>query len=260
MKPKLLDLQRAISAGLAGTEGDAAALELIAGDDAAERLSIYRNTAVSALTTALGLVYPAVRKLVGDEFFETAARIFIDANPSRSAWLDEYGRGFDAFLAHFAPASSLPYLADVAALEWAVSRALHAPEANALSLARLAALPTAAGASLSLRAHPALSLVRANAPADVIWKAVLDGDAAALAAIDPASGPVHLLVERREASVCVQRLGEAAWSFTAALCAGAPLAAALQDNPDCAADSLLAEHLAAGRFSDFEWCEGRVYE
>ena len=254
--PSLLELQRAVSAGLADSEQLPAAFgAVVDGIDAAERLSIYRNTSLSTLTTALRLTYPAVQKLVGGEFFEGAARVFIDGHPARSAWLDQYGQGFGAFLAQFPPASSLPYLPDVAELEWAVSRALHAPEAIPMDLARLAAVPAAASASLRLFAHPALGLVRANSPADVIWRAVLDGDDAALGAIDPADGPVYLLIERRDSSVCLQRLSEAAWRFTAALFAGTPLALALQDNPDCAADALLAEHLGAGRFIEFESCD-----
>jgi hypothetical protein len=256
--PSLLELQRVVSAGLAG-DGQMAALEIISdGIDATARLSIYRNTSATTLTAALSLNYPAVRKLVGDEFFEGAASVFIDGHRAGSACLDDYGREFGEFLAHFPPASSLPYLADVAELEWAVSRALHAPEAAALDLARLAELTTQASASLRLLPHPALSLVRANAPADAIWHAVLEGDDAALGAIDLADGPVYLLVQRRESSVCMQRLSEAAWRFTTALCAGTPLAAALAANPDCDADRVLAEHLAAGRFGGFELCEGRI--
>jgi hypothetical protein len=256
--PSLLELQRAVSAGLAGGEPLPAAFEAVAeGIDAAARLSLYRNTSVSTLTTALRLTYPAVQKLVGDEFFEGAARVFIDGHPARSAWLDQYGQGFGAFLAEFPPASSLPYLPDVAELEWAVSRALHAPDAIPIDLAGLATVPAAASPLLRLFPHPALGLVRANSPADLIWHAVLDGDEAALTAIDLADGPVYLLIERRESSVCLQRLNEAAWRFTAALCAGVPLAPALQQNPDCPADALLAEHLAAGRFIGFEFVEGK---
>src|SRR5882724_3945962 len=128
--PSLLELQRAESAGLAdGEQLPAAFGAVVDGIDAAERLSIYRNTSVSTLTTALRLTYPAVQKLVGDEFFEGAARVFIEGHPALSPWLDQYGQGFCAFLAEFPPASSLPYLPDVAELQWAVSRALHAPDA-----------------------------------------------------------------------------------------------------------------------------------
>ena len=253
--PSLLELQRAICASLTGAGPVAASLEVVVGTEAKPRLSIHGDTAISTLTTALRLTYPAVRKLVGDEFFEAAARVFMGAHPARSAWLDEYGQGFGAFLAQFPAALALPYLPDVADLEWAVSCALHAPDAIALDLQRLAALPPAASAALRLRAHPALRLVRASTPADAIWHAVLKGDDAALEVIDPAAGPVHLLIERRGSNVRVQRLGRAAWHFTAALCAGTALSIALRDNPDCAADALLAEHLGAGRFCGFELSE-----
>jgi hypothetical protein len=258
--PSLLELQRLFAAGLAAGGGDGAAPGacahvIAAGMDPAERLAIYRNTSVSALTAALRLNYPAVRALVGDDFFEAAARAFVGQSPAASARLDDYGAGFGAFLSRFDPAASLPYLSGVAELEWAVSRALHAPDAAPLDLARLGRVPPHAQGRLRLNAHPALALVRADAPVDAIWHAALDGSDAALAAIDLRDGPVHLLVERRGASVGIERLQEGAWRFTAALCAAAPLAQALRDNPGCAAEQVLARHLAAGRFIDFELSE-----
>jgi len=47
------------------------------------RLGIYRNNFTGTLTAALKLCYPAVHRLVGAEFFEGAARIFIRWSPSR---------------------------------------------------------------------------------------------------------------------------------------------------------------------------------
>ena len=251
--PSLLEVQRALLASLARGEHEAAVSQIVAdGIDPAGLLAIYRNTSIATLVTALRLTYPAVRKLVGEEFFEGAARIFIGEQPAAGAWLDEYGDSFGGFLRTFPPAASLSYLPDVAELEWAVSRALHAPEAAPVDMHRLARLSAAQSGRLRLVAHPALSLVRADGPADAIWRAVLEDDDAALASIDVAQGPVFLLVERHDSSVRMQRLDETAWRFTAVLCDGAPLSNALRANPDCAADALLAEHLAAGRFVDFE--------
>jgi hypothetical protein len=265
--PSLLEVQRALLASLADGRHEAAASFVLAdGLEAAARLSIYRNTATSTLTGTLRLTFPAVLKLVGEEFFEGAARAFVDRAPALGAWLDEYGAGFVSFIAQFPPASSLPYLPDVAALEWAVSRALHAPDVAAIDPARLAALSAAQSEQLRLVPHPALSLVRADSPADAIWHAVLDDDDAALASIDPTDAPAHLLIERRvQASgeqplttVQVQRLSEPAWRLTAALCAGRALGPALQENAEADAEHLLAEHLAAGRFVDFTLCASAV--
>jgi len=258
--PSLLEVQRALLASVAdGRHQAAASLVPADGLEAAARLSIYRNTATSTLTGALRLTFPAVLKLVGEEFFEGATRVFIERHPARGAWLDDYGAEFASFIEQFPPAAGLPYLPDVAALEWAVSRALHAADVPAMDAERLAALSDGQSEQMRFVPHPALSLVRTNSPADSIWHAVLDGDDAALASIDLTDAPVHLLIERRvqasaeqhSTTVHVQRLNQAAWRLTAGLCAGRSLGIALRQNADADADRVLAEHLAIGRFIDF---------
>jgi hypothetical protein len=230
---------------------DVAAHVLAEGIDPAARLRVYRNTFASVLTRALRLSYPAVGRLVGAGFFEGSIRAFIEEQPPRSACLDDYGAGLADFLACFAPAAPLEYLRDVAQLEWAVNRALHGPDAEPLDTARLVALTEDEQARVRFAPHPSVSLVRADYPADSIWRAVLAQDDAALAAIDPAKGPVRLLVHRAAAGVDVSRLGEGAWHLTAALFAGRPLHQALEEARFAEAQALLAEHLAAERFAGF---------
>jgi Putative DNA-binding domain len=248
--PTLLEVQSAIRASLVGRD-DAAAAALLAERHGPERLAIYRNTFVTGATKALALSYPAVERLVGDEFFAGAAQIFIASNPPRAAWLDLYGADFPAFLAVFPPAAGLVYLPDVARLEWAVSRALHAADRAPLALAGLAQLAPADRGRVRLEPHPSISLLRANAPADVIWRAVLERDDATLAGLDLAGAPFHLLVERQSTGVEVTRLDPQAWAFASALCAGRPLEAALDAAAGIDATALLAAHLAAGRFVGF---------
>ena len=103
--PTLLELQKSVGAAL--ISGDLAAAEFLVADGIAPdaRLNIYRNTYLAGLVGALRISYPAVRKLVGDEFFEGAARAFIDAHPARSAYLNEYGAQLGDFLANFPPAA-----------------------------------------------------------------------------------------------------------------------------------------------------------
>jgi len=252
--PSLLELQRAMRASLVRREDrDAAAHVLADGIDPAARLGVYRNTFASVLTRALRLSYPAAERLVGAEFFEGAVRAFIEEQPPRSACLDDYGAGFADFLARFAPAASLEYLPAFSRLEWAVNRALHAPDAEPLDVAALAALTEKDLGRVRLTPHPSASLVHAGHPVDAIWRAVLARDDAALAAIDPAAGPVWLLVHRAEAGVEVNRLSEGAWRFTGALFAGRPLHQATEEAPCAERQVLLAEHLAAGRFAGFSF-------
>jgi hypothetical protein len=248
--PTLLETQRAMRTWLVDGERDIAAA-LLADGISPDRLDIYRNTFVANATRALRLTYPAVHKLVGNEFFEGAAAEFVAQHPPRSACFDDYGEPFATFLAAFPAASALAYLADVARLEWAVSRALHADDVEPLDLARLASLSSEDQARVSFVPRPSVSLLSLATPADAIWRAVLTGDDAALATVDPAAGPVRLLVERGDCGPEVRRLDAAAWHFAAELCCGFPLAIVLAELSGASAEEALAAHLAAGRFVDF---------
>ncbi len=229
----------------------AAAALLAAALTPADRLSIYRNTSRTALTNVLRLNYPAVQRLVGEDFFAAAADIFITDEPPRMAWLDFYGAEFPEFLQRFEPAASLPYLADVARLERAVSHALHAADAEVVTPAQLAGLTETAQGSVSFVPHPSIGLLSAKYPVDAIWRAVLARDDVALAAIDLGSGAVWLLIERRAGTIEVTRLDERPWRFAEALFAGHPLSAALELAKSANAPVWLATHLAAERFVAF---------
>ena len=72
-----------------------------------------------------------------------------------------------------------------------------------------------------------------------------------MTAIDLAAGPVWLMVERNANGVEVLRLSEPEWRFMSDLCASRPLQEAIDVVPEIDAASLLAGHLAAGRFIRF---------
>lgn len=250
--PSLRDVQRAMSASLVGSDVGAAGLHVVADGLAPERrLSVYRNTFESTLANALRLAYPAVHKLVGAEFFEGAARLFAQEHPPRTACLDLYGADFADFLARFAPAASLPYLPDVARLDWAVNCALHAPDTQPLDANLLANIDSDLHEHIRFVVDPSVSLLQLDHPADTIWRAVLDGDDAALSAIDLADEPVRLLVQRLATGVEVVRIDEPAYRITAAFLAGQSLGMALASDPAAAA-AVLADHLTASRFVGFE--------
>src|SRR5438128_14460 len=260
LMPSLRELQHAVRLSLVEREDSVAARYIVDDGLAPERrLSVYRNTFASTLANALSLSYPAVRRLVGDEFFEGAATIFMHERPPVSAYLDEYGAEFAEFLVHFPSAASLVYLADVARLEWAVNRALHASDAEPLDVTRLAALEQSDHDRVSFVPHPSVSLLSADCPIDAIWRAVLAQDEMALAAIDLAAGPVWLLVQRLATGVEVTRVDERAWRFAAELFAGRPLGAGLSSAVNLDAPSLLAEHIAAGRFIAFGLDDAAVH-
>ncbi|WP_311767428.1 DNA-binding domain-containing protein [Burkholderia sp. Bp9140] len=253
--PSLAELQHIFSRNLLrdadhDANDDIAAVVLGDGLAPQARLNIYRNTALSVLTNALRLSFPAVQRLVGPEFFDGAARLFCGAAPPDSAWLDEYGARFPGFLARMPHAASLPYLGDVARLEWQVNLVLHAPDDPILELARLAGLDDVVLGELRLRPHPAARLLCCDFPADAIWRAVLGHDDTALRAIRLEDGPVHLLVQCTAEGVETLRLSVAEWRITTALFAGEAMSAALAAAPEADGHALIATCLARGCFAE----------
>lgn len=251
--PTLREMQRAVSVSLVDCDDTQAVAHIVDDGIAPDaRLNIYRNTFVGVLTTALCLSYPAVYRLVGAQFFEGMVRLFIQRHPPEYAYLDLYGAKLPNFIEDFAPAASLVYLPDVARLEWAVARALHAPDLKPLDIARLAEVSPASQDDICFVPHPSISLLQVKYPVDAIWRAVLAQDESALAQINLRIGDVCLLVERRNSDVEVTRIGEAAWEFLSALCASRPLADAIKVAGGLNPNAALAEHLACGRFVGFE--------
>jgi hypothetical protein len=194
----LAEMQRAFAAAvrdnaLAVPDG----LTRKAGGVPSRRFSVYRNNVYAGLIDVLAGRFPVSTRLVGAEFFRAMARLYVEAEPPASAVLIRYGARFPDFIANFAPASSVPYLADIAALEWARHSAYHAADAVPLTLQELAVavdLAAAAGAVLDL--HPSLGVVRSLYPIVAIYELnVRSGDV-----------PATRLQEREDALVARPRL------------------------------------------------------
>ena len=73
--------------------------------------------------------FPVVEKIVGEEFFAAMARALRASIRRVRRCLSGYGDEFPAFVAAFEPAREFAYLADVARLEAARTRAFHAADA-----------------------------------------------------------------------------------------------------------------------------------
>lgn len=135
----------------------------------ARRFDVYRNNRAVSLIENLQATYPAVEKLVGGTFFTAAARAFIDVHPPSSPVMAEFGVQFGEFVAKLPGSQSIPYIADVAAIEWARNAAYHAADTPILTLHALAQYPVDALPGLALQRHPAVSVVRSAWPVGSIW-------------------------------------------------------------------------------------------
>lgn len=238
----LLDPVLPVPAGLVGPDGA----------PSQARFAVYRNNVVAGLTETLKEAFPAVHRIVGQDFFRAMARIYVAANPPTSPILLHYGAGFPDFIAGFPPAMSLPYLRDVAQIERAWIEAYHAPEEAALGPAALRVIEPELLPGIQLRLHPSLRVVQSDRPALTIWSMNVEGGVAA--PVDLACGE-DVLVLRPAAEVEVRAMPPGAAAFITALAAGQSVMDAIRSAADDDSrfdlSANLAELLGAGAFVGF---------
>lgn len=215
--PSLPELQREFGDELLGAGG-------------APRMAIYRGNAFGNWHAALAGAYPVVRKIVGEAFFEALARVYARAHPSRSGDLNAYGDSLAPFLEAYAEVRDLPYLPEVARLEWLVHRAYFAPDPARFDLSR----PTEA------RLAPGCALIESAWPVASIWEAHQEGGRPEL--VQLGAGPERALVHRPDWRVEVTALRPGDFRFLECLEGGEPLGAALE--AAVSEDAAFVPHLA----------------
>lgn len=178
------------------------------------RFGVYRNNVTLGLTAALAARFPVVKALVGDEFFRATAKLFIDRHKPKTPILMLWGDAFPGFLRGFPPAAGLPYLADVARLEFARGLAYHAADVAPASVEALSrAAAWAEKARLAL--HPSVQLLRARHAMVTIWQAHQTGSSQGV--IDPMQAEIALVLRNRRLDVEVWPLTRAESLFVASL-------------------------------------------
>lgn len=169
----------------------------------------YRESALAGWHQALAAAFPIVQRLVGPAFFREACDRYADAHPSTRGDLHAYGKDLAAFLAAYEPARVLPYLADMARLEWALHEAAFAADAPPFDFASLARVPVEAQGRIVLRPHPAARTMETVWPLEAWWRANQpDRDGTPPGDALPGRG---VLVARGEGSPEPYRLDDLGW-------------------------------------------------
>lgn len=192
-----------------------------------ERFNVYRNTLYAGLIGVIEARYPALRRILGDEFFKATAHVFVGKHPPRSPVLLSYGGDLSLFLETFEPVADEPYVADVARLEWALHEACHAADAKPLAVDALAAIPAHRVGSLTLEFAPAFRLVHSIYPVFSIWAAnARHEDSEDMPRV--LSGVESVMVSRTGLMPQAVRLPPGAHAFLTALAGKQSLAAAVE--------------------------------
>jgi len=195
------------------------------------RLAIYRNNVIHSLSSAMGDLYPVVKKLIGEDCFNGAAIEFVRSQPPQHAALLHYGREFCDFIGDFEPCKTLIFLPDIAMLEFEYNQAYHSGDAEPFSPHLLGAVSPDELGYVSFKSHPSLRLMQSCWPIDDIWHEN-QNEQPGVINLDDSSG-VSLLIYRLGLSVQLVSLDEncfvfleqlvqcktinQAWSYTVAL-------------------------------------------
>jgi hypothetical protein len=237
----LLDPEQPAPSGLVGPDGK----------PAPKRFNVYRNNVIVSLTEALGETFPAIKSLLGEEFFNALARAFVSVHPPKSPVLIWYGGEFPGFIEAFPPLAAYPYLGDVARVEWAWVQAFHAEDAVPLDPSALADIaPEKVGACRFVR-HPAADVLSSDWPVwDLLRANRFEHDSPIGIDLDEAQS---VLVSRPALDVELVLLRPGADCFLEELFGGADLAVAAMSaqerNGDFSLSDSLSDCLSKGAFA-----------
>lgn len=213
--PSLLERQAGFARAIDGT------------DPAEPGIEIYRNNVRANYRNAMAATYGVVREVVGTAFFNAAVDHYAEAHPSTSGDLNAFGDRFGEFLAGYSPAHELPYLPDLARLEWALDEVARAAEAAGTPEALLASLadPARPVPERRVQLNPACRLLASDHPVLRIWAwhQVPEADRTPI----DLEGAESILVRRDEHGPRAERLEAAEWAWLSALGRGSRLGEAV---------------------------------
>ncbi len=186
------------------------ALSHVMGDEtltAEQRFGIYSGSVHGILTQALGTMFPICKSLVGDTFFDNMCRIFIDENPPNTSFFAEYGAKLSVFISNFEHVKDLPYLQDVARLEWIRQTIWHEEESQISDFSGLGALSEEDQSRVIFKLAKRMRLIKSEYRIDELWFAHQPDHDIELEDID-ISTVVKLIIKRDQNTIKISSFNE----------------------------------------------------
>ena len=192
-----------------------------------QRLGIYRRGVHAVLTAHLQAVYPVCQQLLGEAFFVQTCAQFLTQHPPTTAFLADYGGELVEFLAQQSALLSLPWVAEVARLEWARHCAWHSSQQTVMNFSQFTLLDAQQQARARFYLPESAQLLQSDFAMHAVWLAHQVGDypdKVPLEAIQIRQ-PTHLLVWRIRRSLHQILLSVQQWQFLYDLQQGLTLSA-----------------------------------
>jgi len=191
------------------------------GTPGVERLSVYAGGYLVRLEEALTEVYEAIRHIVGATAFTELSRAYAVSSPSHDYNLSFIGRHLPEWLERSPLRAELPFLPDLARLEWLVCQAFHAFEEPPLDPRRLSQLSLEDWERARLVFQPSVGLAASAWPILDLWAARTRPRAEIN--LDLVNRPQRVLVFRQGVQVRGELVDERRYALLQGLLAGRPL-------------------------------------
>lgn len=219
-----------------------------------DRLQVYADGYPARVAESLKETYEAVKHVLGEGMFLRVAAEYADTRPSVSFDLGMAGRNFSAFLKNARVTEKLPFLPELAQLEWRVAEAFHAYDAAPMDPAALAAFAPEDWERLVFAFRPSVTLFRSAWPVVDLWRArrtpIEEFD------LELANRPQNVLVHRVGFKVACEALESEEFRVLEGLLAGRTLgavcdelAAGLPDDADLPLDVWFGRWSGLGLFT-----------
>jgi uncharacterized protein (UPF0276 family) len=189
-----------------------------------ERLIAYSGGYVARIYEALKEAYEAVRRLLGEKEFVALAEPYAKRYPSQTYNLTLAGSRFAEFL-HENPVKGMPYLEDLARLEWLMVESFHAFDEAPFDQKQLAKIPLEDWEQARLIFQSSVRLFAADWPVLELWtnrKVIEPG-------MVLKKEKQYLLIGRRGIQVRCEFLDEKQHRFLESLLCGRTLGEACED-------------------------------
>ncbi len=214
-----------------------------------ERILVYAGGYTVRIGEALAETYETIANVLGHEKFHQMTEDYVAVFPSRYYNLTTAGKHLPEFLKTWKPAAEFPFLPDLAAFEWRVSRAFHAFDSVPFDRSGLAGLAMEDWENMSLILQPSAALFRSEWSVLEIWKLP-----PALRAVGPEGAnqpvtvdieryhkPQYALVSRQDLKVRTENLSAAQYRLLELLMSGRTLGEACEALADAGEDLPVAE-------------------
>jgi hypothetical protein len=222
-------LQDDFIAGIFGGNKSPATSHVI-GDDtltAEQRFGIYKGSVHGILTQALGTMFPVCEALVGEEFFSKMCDLFVNEYPPKSSYFAEYGSDLPHFLSTFEHVKDIPYISDIARLEWARQTVWHAQDNQDVDFSSLATLDEDQQSKVIFQLSKKMRLIQSDYRIDELWFAHQDDSDISLENID-INHAIKLIISKDQSILKINLMSEDQndsefWDFLFAISKGSNL-------------------------------------